>query len=71
MTKQKTLTAACALLQAILAWECFKDSRLAELVEARRRLSILDDLTYPACEGEDADLIDAELERPNDEGGTV
>jgi hypothetical protein len=25
----------------------------------------------PACEGEDADFIDAELERPNDEGGTT
>ena len=63
---------ARALMLRILAWECFKDPRLSELAEVQRRLSVLDDDGCPACEGEDADLIDAELGRPyEDEGGTT
>ena len=38
---------ARALMLRILAWECFKDPKLAELIEAQRhtrqRLSALDD----------------------------
>jgi hypothetical protein len=45
--QQKALAAFHALLREILAWECFKDPKLAELIEAQRhtrqRLSALDD----------------------------
>lgn len=62
----KAHAAARGLIQAILAWECLKDPTLREAAKAMGLLQP----ARPACEGEDADFIDAELERPyEDDGG--